>query len=104
MGECGTSDIKITQTVVKEVKGVFEYEVEILNHCESCAVSNLVINCKEFQTIEPVDPLLCKELGDSICLINGGDIITPGIPFRFRYAWERPASFTPRKLFTKCSP
>ncbi|OVA17447.1 hypothetical protein BVC80_1837g267 [Macleaya cordata] len=103
MGECSTSDIGIIQKKVNQVQGVDEYEVEIQNYCQSCGLSGLVIGCEGFQTVEPVEPALFKQLDGGDCLINGGDFITRGIPIRFRYAWQTPTNFYPKKVVSKCS-
>ncbi|MCL7050122.1 hypothetical protein MKW94_027369 [Papaver nudicaule] len=102
MGECGTSDISITQQMVNVYQGVDEYEVEIQNNCLSCGLSNLILGCGGFQTVESVPSVILQQLGSGDCLINGGDFIARGIPVRFRYAWQTPFTFTAKKVDSNC--
>lgn len=102
MGKCTKSDISIIQQKVNAYQGVNEYEVEIQNNCLSCGLSNLILRCDGFQTVESVPIVILQQLGIGECLINGGDFIVRGIPVRFRYAWQIPFTFTAKKVDINC--
>ncbi|KAI3954410.1 hypothetical protein MKW92_009059, partial [Papaver armeniacum] len=90
------------QQKVNVWQGVDEYEVEIQNNCLSCGLSNLILGCDGFQSVESVPTVILQPLGNGECLINGGDVIFRGIPVRFRYTWPTSYTFIAKSIHSNC--
>jgi len=82
-GECYPWDIVTSQkrTGVK-IQGKPEWNVTITNKCP-CPVKNVVLSCREFQSIEPINPSILSVQGD-LCLVNAGQpIYNDTIQFKY---------------------
>ncbi|KAK7354482.1 hypothetical protein VNO80_19946 [Phaseolus coccineus] len=100
-GQCYPADIITSQkrTGVK-VQGKTEWIVTITNKC-SCPVKNLFLNCRKFQSIEPINPSILSIQSD-LCLVNAGQPIYKDI-IQFKYATDRIFLFYTKSFELFCS-
>ena len=76
-----------------EIKGKPKYDVLLFNNC-TCPVSKVLLSCKGFQSTLKVDPTILQPEGD-VCILSGGNPITPQVAIRFSYAWDPTFDFDP---------
>ncbi|KAK7247013.1 hypothetical protein RIF29_41889 [Crotalaria pallida] len=100
--ECTLKDLSVK--VAKsgaQIKGKPEWVVTITNNCV-CVQSNVKVNCRGFQTEEPIDPLILIDSGDDECIVNYGNAIYE-YPITFKYAWDNSFPFNPVSSEIACS-
>ncbi|KAH6761416.1 hypothetical protein C2S51_018365 [Perilla frutescens var. frutescens] len=100
-GECGLNDFVIgTVRSGRQIQGKPEWNVQVVNKC-NCSQSNIVLTCKDFQTVEPVDPSIFQKNSDS-CSVNGGRPLRPQADVKFSYAWDPPFFLFPLSTKSLC--
>ncbi|KAL1552244.1 TPD1 protein 1-like [Salvia divinorum] len=100
-GKCGVNDIVVgTERSGRKNRGEPEWNVQVVNKC-NCSQSNIILTCRGFQTVKPVDPSIFRRKGD-YCLINGGRPLLPGADVRFTYAWDPPIFLFPYSTKPLC--
>ncbi|KHN28322.1 hypothetical protein D0Y65_028276 [Glycine soja] len=91
--QCSLHDIHISQKQTgATIHGKKVWSVTIANWC-SCYQSNVMLNCKGFQSVEPIDPQFLKIFGN-VCLVSNGQPLFRGVTV-FNYAWDKPFPFIP---------
>ncbi|KAF1875933.1 hypothetical protein Lal_00006564 [Lupinus albus] len=77
-----------------------EWIVVIANNCD-CPQSQVLLNCRGFKTVKPVDPKIMKYSGTDFCLINDGK---PSLDetLSFKYAWDDTFSMSLNSSTIKC--
>jgi len=92
--KCSLKDIHVSQAITGlTVKGKPELTVTIANWC-SCAQSNVKLDCRGFQSVQPINPSILKVSGN-VCLVNGGKPLLESTAVEFSYAWNTPFSLDP---------
>jgi len=100
-GQCYPTDIITSQKRTGvQVQGKTEWIVTITNNC-SCPIKNLFLNCRNFQSIEPINPSILSIQGD-LCLVNAGQPIYKDI-IQFKYATDRIFLFYTKSFELFCS-
>ncbi|XP_042001307.1 TPD1 protein homolog 1-like [Salvia splendens] len=100
-GKCGPNDIVVGTVRSGRVnRGLPEWDVQVVNNC-NCSQSDIIVTCRGFQTVKPVDRSIFQTKGD-YCLINRGRPIRPRADVRFTYAWDRPTFFFPYSTKSRC--
>ncbi|KAK7395342.1 hypothetical protein VNO78_15894 [Psophocarpus tetragonolobus] len=91
--QCFVSDIVISQspTGVK-VQGKPEWSVSITNKCH-CIQGDVILACKGFQSLEPVNPSILK-VSPNGCLLNSGKPIQKN-GVNFKYVSDQQYPFKP---------
>ncbi|KAG0474074.1 hypothetical protein HPP92_015931 [Vanilla planifolia] len=105
MGICNLSSISVEQrTLGRVVNGKAEYEVVVLNSC-ICSQSSLLLSCRGFNTVEPVDPQVFGKVDgeEDECVVNNYAPVFQGNPVAFRYAWDRKIELRPLSSVISCS-
>ncbi|XP_059639043.1 uncharacterized protein At1g05835-like [Cornus florida] len=93
--ECDWSDIIVgTVPTGREVQGKPEWRVTVINNC-ICPQSGIELDCKQFQTVEDVDPSVLMRKPDGHCLLNLGNTLGPSMSVTFNYAWDSPSALIP---------
>ncbi|CAN1140276.1 TPD1 protein homolog 1 [Linum perenne] len=82
-------------------QGEPEWNVQIINNC-GCPISNLIVTCKGFATVEKVNPALFRPINSNNCLVNSGNAIPPSASVKFSYAWSSPTILFPATLTGPC--
>ncbi|TXG62201.1 hypothetical protein EZV62_013564 [Acer yangbiense] len=91
---CTLNDIHVCGTRTwKYVGGKPEWKVELSNHCK-CKQSNIRLECKGFQTTEPVSINILNHQGDT-CLFLNGNPLERTIPITLYYASDTPFLLKP---------
>ncbi|KAI8558859.1 hypothetical protein RHMOL_Rhmol04G0129000 [Rhododendron molle] len=92
--DCALSDIILTQ---KEAKNSIQWTVSLENKCK-CAIQDIELNCKGFQTVEKIDQsVLLGPTGDGCCIfLNKNQVIKPNDVGRFTYAFKTQFKFSVR--------
>ncbi|KAI9192214.1 hypothetical protein LWI28_019599 [Acer negundo] len=99
---CTLEDIHVGgETTRKFVGGKPEWKLTVSNLCE-CKQSNIKLQCKGFQTTEPVDRNILNLQGETCLFLNGNPLIE-GSPVTFYYAWETPFILFPLSSNITCS-
>lgn len=84
-GECYLWDVITSQKRTGvQVEGKPEWIVTITNNCP-CTVKNVLVNCREFQSIEPIDSSILAIQGD-LCLVKAGQPIYNKETIQFKYS------------------
>lgn len=83
------------------MEGKSEWIVKIVAMCPHCVTKNVKLNCNGFQTVEPIDPSILRDLGYD-CLVNDGKPIY-GEALSFKYAWKEPFPLVPVSADIYCS-
>ncbi|KAK7354483.1 hypothetical protein VNO80_19947 [Phaseolus coccineus] len=100
-GQCFSTDIITSQKRTGvTLQGKTEWIVTITNKC-SCPVKNVVLNCKEFQSIEPINSSILSIQGD-LCLVNAGQPIYKD-SIQFKYARDTIFLFNTKSFELFCS-
>lgn len=101
-GECYLWDVITSQKRTGvQIDGKPEWNVTITNYC-SCPVKNVFLNCREFQSIEPVDSSILAVQGD-LCLVNGGQPIYNNQTIQFKYSRDTIFFFYTKAIELFCS-
>ncbi|CAN1172968.1 TPD1 protein homolog 1 [Linum perenne] len=102
MSSCDQNSLTIgTTRSGKMIGGETEWNVEVINNCE-CPISQLVLSCKGFGTVEKLDPSKFKQIAGDKCLVNDGNPIAPKASVKFSYAWDPPLYLFPLTLVGMC--
>jgi len=80
--------------------GMSEKKVRIINRCV-CSVSEVKLNCTDFQTYKTEDPSILNISGD-VCLLKNGSSISTDEAVEFLYAWDPPFPFQPISFNQSC--
>ncbi|KAG8375813.1 hypothetical protein BUALT_Bualt10G0139400 [Buddleja alternifolia] len=100
-GECDLNNFVIgTVRSGREIQGKPEWNVQVVNTCK-CPQANIVLSCKDFQTVEPIDISIFQKSGDR-CLLNQGRPVQPQESVRFSYAWDPPFFLRPLSAQILC--
>lgn len=85
---CSINDILVDQGATEPLpNGIPTYTVEVQNVCVSgCSISNIHLSCGWFSSARLVDPSIFRRVGYDDCLINGGELLSPGETLSFQYA------------------
>ncbi|KAG5038353.1 hypothetical protein AAZX31_07G174800, partial [Glycine max] len=99
--KCLLSDLSISQIRTGViVQGKPEWSVTIINKCQ-CAQKNVILNCRGFQSIERIDPLLLTiSLSTGFCLVKPGQLIYNDV--EFKYAWDHQFPLNPISSMSFC--
>ncbi|KAK7247044.1 hypothetical protein RIF29_41920 [Crotalaria pallida] len=98
---CSLSDLSVDQSKTgAQVEGKPEWIVTITNKCV-CSQNNAKLNCKGFQTIEPIDPSILRVSGN-VCLVDNGNAIYRD-SISFKYAWDNSFPLNPFSSEIACS-
>ncbi|OIV90552.1 hypothetical protein TanjilG_14798 [Lupinus angustifolius] len=95
----GDLSVKKSKTGVK-IQGKPEWLVTVTNNCH-CGQSQVILNCRGYKTVEPVDPNILTYSGTDYCLINYGKPIYKQ-PVTFKYAWDEAFSMSPNSSQMAC--
>lgn len=82
--------------------GMNERKVMIINRCP-CAVSEVKLNCTDFQTYKTEDPSILNKISDNVCLLKDGSSISTDEHVDFLYAWDPPFPFQPISFKQSCN-
>ncbi|KAL5559755.1 hypothetical protein UlMin_035966 [Ulmus minor] len=86
--QCTKHNLRISQTDTGSfVAGKPEWMVTISNNCV-CSQSNVVLDCKDFQTVEKIDPSILSIHNGQCLVVNYGLPIFESKDFTFKYAWD----------------
>ncbi|XP_039063093.1 uncharacterized protein LOC120207740 [Hibiscus syriacus] len=86
---CSLNDIIVgTVRTGNEIQGMAEWKVTITNNCK-CSQHDLKLTCKDFQSVETVDPSIFVQQGDD-CLVIQGNTLNGFTSVSFLYAWDPP--------------
>jgi len=100
-GQCLSTDIITSQKRTGvTVQGKTEWIVTITNKC-SCPVKNVVLNCRKFQSIEPINSSILSVQGD-LCLVNAGKPIYKDT-IHFKYVRDTIFLFSTKSFELFCS-
>ncbi|KAK7279070.1 hypothetical protein RJT34_24114 [Clitoria ternatea] len=92
--ECSLNNVNIgTARSGREIGGKPEWNVSVKNNC-SCALTQIKLSCKGFQSTETVSPAILSVEGDTCLLINGNPL-GGFASVRFSYAWDPPFILMP---------
>ncbi|KAE9610466.1 hypothetical protein Lal_00006219 [Lupinus albus] len=98
---CSLEDLSVKQSETGiKIQGKPEWSVTVTNNCE-CGQSQVILNCRGYKTVEPVDPNILTYSGTDYCLINYGKPINKQ-PVSFKYAWDQAFSMTPNSSKIAC--
>lgn len=85
------------------MKGKQEWNVTMLHTCKECSMGNISFtNCKDWQTVEYVDPAIFSKNGNT-CLLKNGQFLKPGEHVDFSYAWDSAVYWVPSHADVLCS-
>ncbi|KAM7277029.1 hypothetical protein ACFE04_018895 [Oxalis oulophora] len=99
--QCTLNDFTIgTVRTNQLVQGKSEWNVTVINTCD-CGVQQIWLNCKGFQTVEPIDPKTLSKQGDR-CLLIDGDLLPSQTSVSFAYAWDPPFLLSPAETTSVC--
>ncbi|CAL0324933.1 unnamed protein product [Lupinus luteus] len=98
---CSLKDlyVKTSKTGVT-IQGKPEWLVTVTNNCQ-CGQTQVILNCRGYKTVEPVDPNILTYSGTDYCLINNGKPIYKQ-PITFKYAWDTAFSMSPNSSQITC--
>lgn len=68
-----------------------EWRVLLLN-ATPCILSNIKLECKDFQSRIAIDPKLILKQGD-VCIVKSGHSINPQDSLHFVYSWDEKFPF-----------
>ncbi|CAL0324936.1 unnamed protein product [Lupinus luteus] len=99
--ECSLKDLSVnTSKTGVAIQGKPEWLVTVTNNCQ-CGQSQVILNCRGYKTVEPVDPNILTYSGTDYCLINYGKPIYKQ-PITFKYAWDTAFSMSPNSSQITC--
>lgn len=83
---CGPSDLSLTQGPLPSTGGIPTFDVQIVNLCGSCAMSQIHVACGNWASATPVNPYVFTRLSYNDCLVNNGAALSSQGSVSFQYA------------------